>query len=46
MKMVLGGIMIKLILGIIIGGIIVTYNPDMGQDLYFGIINLLKEILQ
>ena len=44
--MVHGGIMIKILFGMIIGAIIVTYNPDIGQDLYFGIINLLKEISQ
>jgi len=38
--------MIKIIFGMILGAIIVTYNPDIGQDLYVGIITILKEVLQ
>ena len=46
MMMVLGGMMIKIIFGMIIGGFIVYHNPDIGIDVLNFFITQIKEILQ
>jgi len=38
--------MIKLIFGMIIGGIIVYHNPDIGYDIWHNSIEYIREVIK
>ena len=47
MKMVLGGIMIKLILGVIIGYCaVMIFGPDIAYDIWYNAIELIREAIK
>ena len=47
MKMVHGGIMIKLILGIIIGYCtVMIFGPEIAYDIWYNAIELIREVIK